>query len=168
MSGSTEKNTGGSGREMAEDHRLVAERRHKLDAMRADGFAFPNDRRRTAMAAALHANFEGHAAESLEKESIEVQIGGRLMYDNIWRTSDEFGPNVTTDSSFFRRIRLAVSGKIYKIFGFKVQIDFAKSTLSISVAGMAAQSTTTSGCSRRGLSSWMLRETSSLPTPLSP
>jgi len=61
--------------------------------------------------------------------NFKLKIGGRLMFDNIWRQSDEFGPNVTTDSSFFRRVRLFMSGEIHKLFGFKLQVDFAKGTV---------------------------------------
>ena len=60
-----------------------------------------------------------------------MKIGGRLMWDNVWRSSDEFGDNVTLDSTYFRRVRLFVSGTIYKKFDFKVQVDFSKSTLAL-------------------------------------
>jgi hypothetical protein len=43
-----------------------------------------------------------------------------------------------------------------------------KNSLSISVPGIAAQFTRTSGASLRGLFSWMARAMSSLPVPVSP
>lgn len=65
------------------EHRLIAERRGKLDALRADGFAFPNDRRRNALAGQLARTYAEHSADALEDESIEVQIGGRLMAKRV-------------------------------------------------------------------------------------
>jgi len=67
----------------AEEHRLIAERRQKLAAMKADGFAYPNDRRRTALAGQLHATYARHSAEALEAEAIEISIGGRLMAKRV-------------------------------------------------------------------------------------
>jgi lysyl-tRNA synthetase class 2 len=66
-----------------EEHRLIAERRKKLTALRADGFSFPNDYRRTALAGALHANYDNHSTETLEAESIEITVGGRLMAKRV-------------------------------------------------------------------------------------
>ncbi len=63
--------------------------------------------------------------------NFKLKIGGRLMYDNIWRSSDEFATNVTADTSFFRRVRFYMAGTIYKNFGFKVEVDFSKSTLAL-------------------------------------
>jgi len=68
--------------------------------------------------------------ESLDGR-FKIRIGGRLMFDNIWRSSDEFGPNVTTDSSFFRRVRLYMAGTIYSDIGFKVEVDFSRSNLGL-------------------------------------
>lgn len=65
------------------EHRLIAERRKKLDELRAAGFAFPNDRRRTALAGQLLATYGEHAAEALAEEGIEVTIGGRLMAKRV-------------------------------------------------------------------------------------
>jgi len=65
------------------EHRLVAERRRKLDELRAEGFSYPNTFRRTALAGQLHANYGEHGQESLEEESIEVTVGGRLMAKRI-------------------------------------------------------------------------------------
>jgi lysyl-tRNA synthetase class 2 len=66
-----------------EEHRLIAERRHKLKEMRDSGFDYPNTRIRTALAAQLHATFESHSGETLEQESVEVSIGGRLMSKRV-------------------------------------------------------------------------------------
>ena len=63
----------------SEEHRLIAERRKKLTALRAEGFAFPNDYRRTVLAGALHATYGNQSDETLEAEPVEITIGGRLM-----------------------------------------------------------------------------------------
>jgi len=65
------------------EHRLIAERRGKLDELRDAGFKFPNDRRRTALAGQLAMTYEHHAADALEEEAIEVSIGGRLMVKRV-------------------------------------------------------------------------------------
>ena len=69
--------------EPEEDHRLVAERRRKLDALREAGFGYPNDRRRTALAGQIVATFQEHTAEHLDEEAVEVSIGGRLMAKRV-------------------------------------------------------------------------------------
>ncbi len=45
---------------------LIAQRRSKLQALRDDGNAFPNDFRRNAMAGELHAEYDG-TDESLRR-----------------------------------------------------------------------------------------------------
>jgi len=65
------------------EHRLIAERRAKLDGLREQGFAFPNGRRRTAMAGQLAMTYADHGAEALVEEAIEVAIGGRLMAKRV-------------------------------------------------------------------------------------
>jgi len=67
----------------ADDHRLVAERRRKLDMLREAGFSYPNHRRRNALAAQILATFQNHTAEHLEDEAVEVMIGGRLMAKRV-------------------------------------------------------------------------------------
>jgi lysyl-tRNA synthetase class 2 len=66
-----------------EEHRLVAERRQKLQEMRDGGFDFPNTRNRTALAEQLHSTFESHSGETLEQDAVEVSIGGRLMSKRV-------------------------------------------------------------------------------------
>jgi lysyl-tRNA synthetase class 2 len=61
------------------EHRLVAERRRKLQELRAQGFRFPNRRRRTALAGQVHATYGSYAAEALEAADVEVAVGGRIM-----------------------------------------------------------------------------------------
>ncbi len=65
------------------EHRLIAERRKKLHELREAGFAFPNGRRRTALAGQLLRTYEEHAIDTLAAESIEVSIGGRMMAKRV-------------------------------------------------------------------------------------
>ncbi|HWK54528.1 MAG TPA: lysine--tRNA ligase [Hyphomicrobiales bacterium] len=63
-----------------DDNKLIAQRREKLQALRQEGLAFPNDFRRSDVAAELH---ERHAASSKEEleagAPIMVRVAGRLV-----------------------------------------------------------------------------------------
>ena len=70
------------------EHRLVAERRRKLEALREAGFRFPNQLRRTALAGQILSTYEGHGTEALEAAAVEVAVGGRVMAKRVMgRTS---------------------------------------------------------------------------------
>jgi len=59
--------------------------------------------------------------------NFKAAIGGRLMYDMDWRDSDDnLDPEIGENYTGFRRVRLAVSGTVYKNTVFKIQLDFAK------------------------------------------
>ncbi len=62
-----------------DEHDQQAQRRAKLEAIRAAGVAFPNDFRRDSLAAALYAQHEAKSAETLEADPVTVRIAGRLM-----------------------------------------------------------------------------------------
>ena len=63
----------------APEHRLIAERRRKLKALREEGWAFPNHHRPDARAAQLHAECAAMDAEALKELGREVQVAGRLV-----------------------------------------------------------------------------------------
>lgn len=66
--------------EQAQDeHSILAERRTKLDAIRAKGIAFPNDFRPQHKAADLQLQYASFTREELEEKNIEVVIAGRMM-----------------------------------------------------------------------------------------
>ena len=65
------------------EHRLIAERRRKLQDLREDGQAFPNDFRRDSISEELHATYGGRSLESLEAEPITVSVAGRLMVKRV-------------------------------------------------------------------------------------
>jgi lysyl-tRNA synthetase, class II len=60
-----------------------AQRRAKLAALRERGNPYPNDFRRTAWTAELHAEYSERDGESLEAEAIQVAIVGRMMSQRI-------------------------------------------------------------------------------------
>ncbi|MFZ9709241.1 MAG: OB-fold nucleic acid binding domain-containing protein, partial [Steroidobacteraceae bacterium] len=67
-----------------DENKLIAERRTKLAALRAQGEpAFPNDFRRDALAGELHLGFGELAAEALEARGVQVKIAGRMMLRRI-------------------------------------------------------------------------------------
>jgi len=63
----------------APEHRLIAERRRKLAALRESGWAFPNRFRPDANSTGLHADCADMDAEALAKLGREVRVAGRLM-----------------------------------------------------------------------------------------
>ncbi len=67
------------GTEPQDENKLIALRREKLQAMRAQGSAFPNDFRRDALAADLHAKFAEATKEALEAEQPPAKVAGRLI-----------------------------------------------------------------------------------------
>jgi lysyl-tRNA synthetase, class II len=69
--------------DQADENKLIAQRRDKLDQLRTQGNAFPNDFRRGALAADLHANYGDLSAEDLEAKAVRVSLGGRLMSRRI-------------------------------------------------------------------------------------
>src|SRR3989344_4821530 len=64
-------------------NKLVAERREKLAAIRAQGVAFPNDFKPADRAASLHAAHDGTDAEALEGQAVKACVGGRLMLKRV-------------------------------------------------------------------------------------
>ena len=66
-----------------EENKLIAQRREKLAAMREQGNAFPNNFRRDALAAELHAEYENKTAEELEEMAVPVKVAGRLMAKRV-------------------------------------------------------------------------------------
>jgi lysyl-tRNA synthetase, class II len=66
----------------AENH-LIAERRAKLAALRAQGVAFPNDFRRDALAADLLATYAERDSQWLEANPVRVRVGGRMMFKRV-------------------------------------------------------------------------------------
>ncbi|MDU0810459.1 MAG: lysine--tRNA ligase [Burkholderia sp.] len=66
-----------------EENQLIAERRKKLHALRAKGFAYPNDFRPKNHAAILQEKFAEVSKVRLEIQHIEVALAGRIMLRRI-------------------------------------------------------------------------------------
>ncbi|AOY91097.1 lysine--tRNA ligase [Cupriavidus sp. USMAA2-4] len=67
----------------ADENKIIAERREKLQALRQQGVAFPNDFRPTHQSAALHAQYDAVEQEALEAAPVEVAIAGRMMLKRV-------------------------------------------------------------------------------------
>ena len=70
----------------ANENLLIAERRHKLAALRGEGVAFPNDFHRADHAGDLHADYadaERWTGEALEATGRRVAIAGRLLAKRV-------------------------------------------------------------------------------------
>ncbi len=66
-----------------DDNFLIAQRREKLEKLRARGNAYPNGFRRNALAEDLRGSFGERSAESLEGETGVFAVAGRLMAKRI-------------------------------------------------------------------------------------
>ena len=66
-----------------DDNQIIAERRAKLTALRAQGIAFPNDFERKHLAADLHAQFAGKTQEELSAMAVSVAVAGRMMFKRV-------------------------------------------------------------------------------------
>jgi len=66
-----------------DENQIVAERRAKLAALRAQGPAFPNDFRRTHLAAQLHQQYDACTREQLEGAPVAVAVAGRMMLKRV-------------------------------------------------------------------------------------
>ncbi|MBT8422933.1 MAG: lysine--tRNA ligase [Gammaproteobacteria bacterium] len=67
----------------ADENKLIAERRRKLNELRESGYQYPNTFRRTALAGQLHKIYSDYSNESLDSDAIEVQVGGRMMTQRV-------------------------------------------------------------------------------------
>jgi lysyl-tRNA synthetase class 2 len=62
---------------------IIANRRDKLERVRAMGPAFPNDFRRTALAADLHGDHGAQDKEALAELNQQVSVAGRVMLRRV-------------------------------------------------------------------------------------
>jgi len=66
-----------------DENQIIAERRAKLAALRAKGQAYPNDFRRDALAADLHARYGAKPNDELESLGVAVAVAGRMMLKRV-------------------------------------------------------------------------------------
>ena len=64
-------------------NQIIEERKAKLKALRGEGNAFPNDFRRTHLAADLHRDYDAKSNEALEPAATRVAVGGRMMLKRV-------------------------------------------------------------------------------------
>src|SRR5690349_23973490 len=79
MSDQQTPDTSGAAETPQDENKLIAERREKLRALRANGIAFPNDFRPDAFAGDLQREFDGHDAAAIEAAARRVKVSGRMM-----------------------------------------------------------------------------------------
>lgn len=63
--------------------------------------------------------------------AFKLHFGGRLYFDNLWISSDDFASSETQDQSFLRMVRFAVDGTIFTNAVYKIEVDFAGGTTAI-------------------------------------
>ncbi len=66
-----------------DENQIVVERRAKLQALRRQGVAFPNDFRRTHMAGELQTAFADKPNEDLEPAQVQVAVAGRMILKRL-------------------------------------------------------------------------------------
>jgi len=66
-----------------DENRLIAERREKLQALKAEGIAFPNDFRPNTNAALLHQRFADDDTETLAEVDETFSLAGRMMAKRV-------------------------------------------------------------------------------------
>jgi lysyl-tRNA synthetase, class II len=71
------------GPDMSDDNNLITERREKLQALRKQGVAFPNDFKPSHHAADLHHRYGQIPNEELEPQAVAVSVAGRLMLKRV-------------------------------------------------------------------------------------
>ncbi|HXF18503.1 MAG TPA: lysine--tRNA ligase [Burkholderiales bacterium] len=69
--------------ETVDTNQVIEERKAKLRALRSAGNAFPNDFRRTELAAHLHQQYDAKSNDELEPAAIRVTIAGRMMLKRV-------------------------------------------------------------------------------------
>jgi phosphate-selective porin OprO/OprP len=66
---------------------------------------------------------------STADKAFSIHFGGRLFWDNGWVTSNDFPSAQTQDTSYFRAARLSADGTMFTNAFFKVEADFASSSV---------------------------------------
>jgi lysyl-tRNA synthetase, class II len=114
---------------LPDENKLIAQRREKLQVLREQGNAFPNDFRRDALAADLHQRFADASKEVLEAAQHPAKVAGRLirMRGPFMVIQDGSGQiqlylnhkeHSETHNAFFKSLDLgdivAVSGNVFR------------------------------------------------------
>ena len=90
-----------------DENKLITERRNKLDELRENGIAFPNDFRRNVVAAELHAKFDALDKAAIDNaEPVRVKVAGRMMLQRVMGKA-----SFATIQDMSGRIQVYVQGK---------------------------------------------------------
>ncbi len=90
-----------------DENKLIAERRGKLNELRENGNAFPNDFRRNVVAGELHAKFDARDKAAIdEAEPVRVKVAGRMMLKRVMGKA-----SFATLQDMSGRIQIYVQGK---------------------------------------------------------
>jgi lysyl-tRNA synthetase class 2 len=79
----TDQNTLSAEPAPQDENHIMAERREKLAAIRAQGVAFPNDFKPTHLAIDLHQAYGEMTKEALAEKNISVKMAGRMMLKRV-------------------------------------------------------------------------------------
>lgn len=82
-SNENERRAGPAGTGQHDEHALIAQRREKLQRLREQGVAFPNDFHRDAMTGELRAQYGEKDNEALKQAQVRVAIAGRMMLKRV-------------------------------------------------------------------------------------
>ena len=66
-----------------DENKLIAQRREKLNEMRLQGVAYPNDFRRDSLAAGIRKQYGRHDKEWFGENTVSVSVAGRIMAKRI-------------------------------------------------------------------------------------
>jgi len=103
-----------------DENHLIAERRAKLAALRAQGPAYPNDFRRDALAADLLGTYSERDAAWLEANPVHVRVGGRMMFKRVMGKAS-FAKLVDRSGAIQLFLQADTLGEAYEAFkGFDV------------------------------------------------
>ena len=79
----SEKKSSAQADQAVDENRLIAERRGKLDALREQGQAYPNDFRKDTLSSDLHQRFGNATPEELESVEELFSVAGRMMAKRV-------------------------------------------------------------------------------------
>jgi hypothetical protein len=92
-----------------QENPLIAERRRKLDALRAQRGAYPNDFRKNAQADELHGAYGDRDPERLENEPVRVAVAGRMMAKRVMGKASFSWPGIRCRLAFTSNSRPGIS-----------------------------------------------------------
>jgi len=68
---------------VVDENSIISDRRNKLDDLRKNGIAFPNQFKPQHFSSELHKNYDGDDKETLEGKGIQVSVSGRMMLKRV-------------------------------------------------------------------------------------